>query len=205
MWVPGRRCSRGSRARPASQVPESQLIRLGGPHHVFASRRFDRSGAARRAYASAMTLTGHRDGDAASYLEIAQAIADQVSPAAIDIDLEQLFRRLVFNVMVSNRDDHLRNHGFLRERNGWRLSPAFDMNPNPERFEHSLALDDRASAPDLAVALSTHPFYRLREDRAQAIAAEIRASVAEWSVVARSVGIDAHDIARMAPAFALAG
>jgi serine/threonine-protein kinase HipA len=192
-------------ARSAGIVmPDSNLIRLGGPHHVFASRRFDRSGAARRAYASAMTLTGHRDGDAASYLEIAQAIADHVSPAAIASDLEQLFRRLVFNVMVSNRDDHLRNHGFLREPHGWRLSPAFDINPNPEKFEHSLSLDDRASAPDLAVALSTHPFYRLREERAHAIADGIRETVAAWPAVARAIGVGAHDIAMMAPAFALA-
>ena len=187
------------------EMPESRLIRLGGPHHVFASRRFDRSGQRRRAYASAVTLTGHRDGDAASYLEIAQAIADHVSPAAIDGDLAQLFRRLVFNVMVSNRDDHLRNHGFLRERGGWRLSPAFDINPNPERFEHSLGLDDRASAPDLTVALSTHPFYRLTEAAAAAIAAEVRGSVAQWRVVARAVDIPATEITQMSPAFALAG
>ena len=187
------------------EMPESRLIRLGGPHHVFAARRFDRSGPRRRAYASAVTLTGHRDGDAASYLEIAQAIADHVSPAAIDGDLAQLFRRLVFNVMVSNRDDHLRNHGFLRERGGWRLSPAFDINPNPERFVHSLALDDRASAPDLTVALSTHPFYRLTEAAAAAIAAEVRGSVAQWRVVARAVDIPATEITQMSPAFALAG
>ncbi|MCY7417938.1 MAG: HipA domain-containing protein, partial [Chloroflexi bacterium] len=187
------------------QMPGSSLLRLGGPHHVFTTRRFDRSGGKRRAYVSAMTLTGHRDGDAASYLEVAQAIAARVSPAAIDADLEQLFRRLMFNVMVSNRDDHLRNHGFLRERGGWRLSPAFDINPNPEQFEHSLALDDRATAPDLAVAVSTHPFYRLSEYRAEAIAAEIRRSVTEWRSVARSVAIGATEIALMAPAFALAG
>ena len=151
-----------------------------------------------------MTLTGHHAGDAASYLEIAQAIADRVSPAAIDADLAQLFRRMVFNVMVSNRDDHLRNHGFLRERHGWRLSPAFDVNPNPEKFEHSLALDDRASAPDLAVALSTYPFYRLREGTAMEVADEIRRSVADWRAVARDLGIAATEIAQMAPAFALA-
>jgi len=193
------------------RMPDSRLLRLGGPHHVFTTRRFDRSGGTRRAYASAMTLTGHRDGDAASYLEIAQAIADRVSPAAIDADLEQLFRRLVFSVMVSNRDDHLRNHGFLREHGGWRLSPAFDINPNPERFEHSLALDDRATAPDLAVAISTHPFYRLSEGRAETITTEIRRSVSDWRNIARSVGngaadgISAAEITLMAPAFALAG
>ena len=161
-------------------MPESSLIRLGGPHHVFASRRFDRSGSGRRLYASAMTLDrpsrrrcGELPGGRPGHRGPRRA------RAAIDADLEQLFRRLVFNVMVSNRDDHLRNHGFLREPPGWRLSPAFDINPNPERFEHSLALDDRASAPDLGVALSTHPFYRLDADRAACHRRQVRASVSD--------------------------
>lgn len=194
------RCARAA----GIEVAESRTILLGGPHHVFASRRFDRADDGRRAYASAMTLTGHRDGDEASYLEMAQAIADHASPAAIDTDLEQLFRRVLFNVMASNRDDHLRNHGFLREHTGWRLAPAFDMNPNPERFGHSLAIDDRSNAPDLAVVLETHPFYRLRRNRAVGIAAEVRRSVGGWATVAREVGIGSTEIGRMAPAFALA-
>ena len=81
------------------------------------------------------------------------AIADYGDPASIATDLEQLLRRAMFNVMVGNRDDHLRNHGFLFSRGGWRLAPAFDMNPSPEAAEHALALDDRSHQPDLTVAV----------------------------------------------------
>ncbi len=77
-----------------------------------------------------MTLAGRHDHEDASYLDIARAIAELGAPAAIEEDLHQLFRRVVFNVMTANRDDHLRNHGFLRTAEGWRLAPAFDVNPS---------------------------------------------------------------------------
>ena len=93
-------------------------------------------------YASAMTLLEREDGATnAGYLDIAEFIVNHGAQGYIGADLEQLFRRVAFNVLVGNRDDHLRNHGFIREPSGWRLSPAFDMNPNPNKIEHALTID----------------------------------------------------------------
>src|SRR5206468_2633310 len=95
-----------------------------------------------------------RDGDAgASYIDLAELITNQGAPKHIEEDLEQLFRRVVFNVLVGNRDDHLRNHGFIRESGGWRLSPTYDVNPTPNRFEHTLSLDGVTSSPNIEAVL----------------------------------------------------
>jgi serine/threonine-protein kinase HipA len=106
-------------------VPRADLLELAEGHRTFTAQRFDRTSGGRRLYASAMTLVGVRDNEPASYPEIAEAIAQFGSGDrdAIDHDLEQLFRRAVFNVITANRDDHLRNHGFLGDPRGWRLSP----------------------------------------------------------------------------------
>lgn len=188
-------------ARAGIVVAEHRLIGLGGEHRTFAARRFDRTADGRRAYASAMTLAGKRDGEQASYLEIALAIADHVEPEAIESDLDQLFRRVAFNVLAANRDDHLRNHGFLRGWAGWRLAPAFDLNPTPRMAEHTLALDDILHIPDIELVRETAPFYRLSRVRAGEIIAETRDTVAGWRDVARSLGIAASEIELMASAF----
>ena len=101
-------------------------------------------------YASAMTLLERRDGEeGASYLDLALFLQDKGAQGHIDEDLEQLYRRVVFNVMVGNRDDHPRNHGFIREASGWRLAPAFDVNPNLAKSEHSLTFDGKSAVPSL--------------------------------------------------------
>lgn len=115
-------------------VPTARLEDLGGGYRSFCVQRFDRSGslhAPRRMVASAMTLAGKQDGDAASYLDIAQILTDQGARGHIDNDLAQLFRRLLFNISIANRDDHLRNHGFLWQGTGWRLTPALTSTPTP--------------------------------------------------------------------------
>ena len=102
----------------------TRLEDLGGGYRSFCVQRFDRSGtlhAPRRMVASAMTLAGKHEGDAGSYLDIAQILTDQGARGHIDRDLAQLFRRLLFNISIANRDDHLRNHGFLWHSRGWRL------------------------------------------------------------------------------------
>ena len=117
------------------RVTDSLSRRFANAHQTFLVKRFDRTGCGRRLhFASAMTLTGRQDGDdastGASYLEIARVLIDH--GAQTDIDLQELWSRIVFNLMVSNTDDHLRNHGFiLVPGKGWRLSPAFDINPVP--------------------------------------------------------------------------
>lgn len=161
-------------------VPEAQCLSLGAKHRTFCVRRFDRRAGSRRVYVSAMTLTGHDDGDAASYLEICEAIAKYGDAAWIVRDLRELYRRIVFSILVSNFDDHLRNHGFLRGSTGWRLAPAFDVNPSPDRNLHALAIDEDDASPDLDLLLSTAQYYRLGEHDARTIEDEVRAVVRRW-------------------------
>ncbi len=185
------------------EVPESRLLGFSGTQHTFCVRRFDRVPGSRRMAASAMTLLRRRDGEAgASYLDLAQLIQDHGAPGAIEADLEQLFRRVVFNVMAGNRDDHLRNHACLRTPGGWRLAPAYDMNPNVEKAAHSLALDARQSFPDLALVAATAPFYRLESRQAGRIIEELHEAVSGWRKRARAMEIPASEIALVAPAFA---
>ena len=182
-------------------VADSERLSLSAVGSIFATRRFDRDSARRHLFASALTLTGKRDGDEASYLDLALAVADYVEPAAIEDDLAQLFRRLVFNIMVGNRDDHLRNHGFLRGPAGWRLAPAFDLNPMPEATEHALAIDDTSHVPDVALAIETRLFYRLAIVRANQIVREVETAAAGWERLALDVGLAADDIEVVRGAF----
>lgn len=182
-------------------VAEHRLLSLGGDQRTFAARRFDRVGTNRRLFASAMTLTGKRDGDEASYLDVAMAVADHGSPGAIADDLEQLFRRVTFNVLVSNRDDHLRNHGFLRTDQGWRLAPAFDLNPTPEKLEHGLAINEAERQADITLVRETAEWYRVRRPRAGQIIDEVRAAVAVWKDRARDLGLSRDEIDLVTPAF----
>jgi serine/threonine-protein kinase HipA len=185
-------------------VPETRLLRLGSTYQTFCARRFDRLGVGRRLYASAMTLVGKRDQEDASYLDMAQAIVMLADPAGIVDDLQQLYRRVVFNVLTANRDDHLRNHGFLRTSRGWRLAPAFDVNPSPEKLEHSLALNDTLRVPDLEIVRETAPFYRLSSALASQIIDEVRYAVARWASAARDAGITRDEVERLATAFEIA-
>lgn len=175
-------------------VPEHRLLDLAGEHRTFVARRFDRAPGTRRLYASAMTMTGKRDREDASYLDIALAIADHGAHARIDEDLAQLFRRVVFNVMTSHRDDHLRNHGFLRTSEGWRLAPAFDLNPVPGKPEHELTLDGSVRHGDLDIVRETAPFYRLSDADVDAIIEEVRAALAAWRFEARGIDVGARDL-----------
>ena len=186
------------------EVPETKLMPLGAAHRTFCAKRFDRRGAERRLYASAMTLAGRRDNENASYLDIARAIVERGDPEAIAVDLEQLFKRLVFNLLTGNRDDHLRNHGFLRTAGGWRLAPAFDVNPSPARQEHSLAIDGAVRVPDLELARSTARHYRLSKKRAEELIAAMSEAVGRWPELARQAGIPGEEIARIGTAFASA-
>lgn len=176
------------------EVPDTRLLRLGGPRHVFAARRFDRLGEGRRLYASGMTLTSRRDHDDSSYLDLALAIAEHGARGHVAPDLAQLFRRVVFNVLTAHRDDHLRNHGFLRSQTGWRLAPAFDLNPVPTLAEHQLAIDDASREPDLALVLRTAPFYRLSAERATAVVREVRDALRGWRKHARALALGDAEI-----------
>ena len=153
-----------------------------------------------------MTLLGYQDGANAqsgvSYLEIANLI--QQKGTQPEQDLEQLWRRIVFSMCLSNTDDHLRNHGFLKSKRGIVLSPAYDLNPNPRATGLSLNVDAHDNRLDLDLARSVLPFFRLDLKRAEDILAEVRRAVNEWRTVARSAGIARKEIEQMEPAFRLA-
>jgi serine/threonine-protein kinase HipA len=137
-------------ANAGVDVAETELLTIVGPERTFATRRFDRTASGRRLYASALTLTGRMDTIGADYIEIAEAIADHGAPDLMRQDLMQLYRRMAFNVLAGNRDDHLRNHGFLRHPGGWRLAPAFDLNPAREMREHATAINGVAANPTVS-------------------------------------------------------
>ena len=190
------------------RVPESLARRFANPRHTFLVKRFDRSAAGRRLhFASAMTLTGRQDGDdastGASYLEIARVLIDH--GARTGPDLRELWSRIVFNLMVSNTDDHLRNHGFiLVPGKGWRLSPAFDMNPVPHADGLTLNIGPSDNAMDLDLALSVAPYFRVAVQDAQAIVAAYGSIVRQWRTLAAQLGISSRGQDAMAPAFRLA-
>jgi len=167
--------------------------------------RFDRQGARRLPFLSAMSMLGARDNEQHSYLEIAYAIAQ--NGASPDKDMRELWRRIVFTVMVSNTDDHLRNHGFIYQRNeGWRLSPAYDINPTPlEIAPHVLttSIDFYDNSASLEIAMNVAKDFRLERQEAQSIISEVASSVKQWRIVASSFGISKKECDRMSSAFIL--
>ena len=164
--------------------------------------RFDRRGGARVGYASAMTMLEASDGDQRSYLEIAEVIEER-SPAAT-AELRQLWRRMAFTILISNTDDHLRNHGFLHERGeSWVLSPAFDLNPNPGPGPKHLStrIDYDSTRVSIDTLMSVAPEFRLDADGALETLAHVTRAVARWRDVAVSQGLQEHDLDMMEPAF----
>lgn len=184
-------------------VAEAKALRLTQRHHTFLTKRFDRIGQSRVHFASAMTLLGHQDGDGsttgASYLELAEIISRW--GAEPKTDLEQLWRRIVFNICVSNTDDHLRNHGFLLSPTGWRLSPAYDMNPIETGTGLKLNISENDNALDLGLALSVAPYFELDDDKANEIIETVKKSVSKWADLAKQLGISASERDLMSRAF----
>ncbi|WP_044873012.1 HipA domain-containing protein [Pseudomonas sp. LFM046] len=189
-------------------VAPAQARKFASDHHCFMVRRFDRTDAGRRLhFASAMTLTGHSDGDDAStgvsYLELAEVLMNQGSQP--NKDLRELWSRIVFNILVSNTDDHLRNHGFiLMPGNGWKLSPAYDMNPVSHADGLKLNITDADNALDLELAREVAGYFRVNLREADEIIEEFREIVGQWRTLAGGVGLSAREQDRMADAFRLA-
>lgn len=179
-------------------VPEARLEKLSDQYGTFCSARFDRIDDGRRMYASAMTLLERQDGEVgASYLDLAEFISDHGAKGHINEDLAQLFRRVLFNILVGNRDDHLRNHGFIREPSGWRLSPAFDINPNAAKQTHALAIDSKNAEPDIRVAMEQVSLFRLDKEAATSILDEVRNAIANWRTEARKLHLPSVEVQRM--------
>jgi serine/threonine-protein kinase HipA len=194
------------------RVPASLARRFAGSqqsaHHTFLVKRFDRTASGQRLhFASAMTLIGRKDGDdastGASYLELARVLIDH--GAQTDTDLQELWSRIVFNMLVSNTDDHLRNHGFLlAPGKGWRLSAAYDMNPVPDSYGLRLNVSETDNAQDLDLALAVAPYFRVKTKNANAIIERSQTIVRQWPKIATSLQIPAREQQRMASAFKLA-
>jgi len=189
-------------ARVGIEVPASELRRFSGKYHTFCVQRFDRSGARRRFYASAMALLRKDQSEGTSYLELAEFLHARGAKDHIEADLEQLFRRVAFNVAIGNRDDHLRNHGFLLTPTGWRLAPAFDLNPNTERADHVLNIDESDNRPSLATVIETSEWYVGSKDRGRVIVTEVLHETRKWRQAAQALKIARGDIELTATAFA---
>jgi serine/threonine-protein kinase HipA len=187
--------------RAAVEVPAHELLSIAG-RPVLVVRRFDRAAARRVGYVSAMTMLGARDGEQGSYLEIAQAIEERSAHAARD--LRELWRRIVLTVLISNTDDHLRNHGFLRtSSSGWSLAPAFDLNPDPEGETKHLrtAIDERSTLASIRTALEVAGFFGLSEREARTVLDEVLDATESWRDIAAGWGLSSREIERLTPAF----
>jgi len=170
--------------------------------NVLLLRRFDRRGNARLPFLSAMSLLNAEDNEQHSYMEIADALRQHGAKA--DEDCAQLWRRIVFSILVSNTDDHLRNHGFLYEARGWRLSPAYDLNPMPVDIKPRVlttAIDEADGTASLYLAYGVAPHFGIKPDKAKSIVREVGQAVAQWRKTATATGLSNKEIDRMASAF----
>jgi len=189
-------------SRAGISVPETRALRLGGnPHTTFLARRFDRTADGhRRAFVSAMTLLQRVDGEAGgSYLELVDLLQSQgVNTRA---DCAELFRRVVFSILIHNTDDHLRNHGFFISSKGIALSPAFDINPSIHRTDLTLAINETETACDPGIAMHAYSDYGLSSAEAADIVNKVRAAVTNWRDDARQLKIPRGEQELMAAAF----
>ena len=185
-------------------VPESKLEHFSKNGSTFLVKRFDRVGSRRIHFSSAMTMLGKTDGagakDGTGYLDMVSFIkSNGASPKE---DLIELWKRVVFNMAVSNTDDHLRNHGFLLVSNGWRLSPLYDVNPVEEGDELALNVSEEDNRISIELAIKTAHYYGIKEADARKIANDILTTVRDnWERIAKQCGLSRTDIEDKRPAF----
>lgn len=187
--------------RAGIPVPDWRIVQVEGRSALLLSR-FDREDAARIPFLSAMSILAAKDNEQHSYLEIMDALRQH--GARPEEDARQLWRRIVFNILISNTDDHLRNHGFLYHAGGWQLSPAYDLNPTPTDIKSrylSLAIDETDTAAALPLALEVAPRFGLKAEEAGKIAAEVAHATSGWRDRAAALGLMGKEIARMESAF----
>lgn len=174
------------------EMAECKAQKFSSDYYTFLTKRFDRNDNGERIhFASAMTLLGYKDGqdhtDGASYLELVEFI--QSNGANVKKDLEQLWRRIVFSICVTNTDDHLRNHGFLLTNTGWVLSPAYDINPIETGTGLKLNISDEDNSLDVNLALEVAEYFRLSKKRANEILEEVLQAVRQWRDIANKYGL----------------
>jgi serine/threonine-protein kinase HipA len=173
-------------------------------HHSFLSRRFDRvTGGRRIHFASAMTLLGYTDGadftSGVSYLELAEYIIRY--GANVDDDLEELWRRIVLNIYISNTDDHLRNHGFLLIDQGWTLSPVYDVNPFADGAGLTLNISEDDNSLDIELVRSVISYFRISKEKAEAIIKQVKKAASGWRKIAGQFGLAKREQDMMEGAF----
>lgn len=185
------------------EMAESVVQRLADSSHTFFTKRFDRQHGERIHFASAMTMTGNSEEtikDApSSYLDLVEFI--QYSGANSEKDLHQLWRRIVFNIAISNTDDHLRNHGFILTADGWHLSPAFDINPSIDKAGLALNIDSENNALDFDLAMRVGDYFQLTKNQMNQILDQVLLVVGTWQATAKSLGISRVEQELMEAAF----
>jgi serine/threonine-protein kinase HipA len=192
--------------RSGINMSESMIQKFSGNQYTFLTKRFDRTPNQERIhFASAMTLLGRVDGDnfqsGVSYLDIVGFIIQTGDKDFIASDLEELWRRIVFSICVKNTDDHLRNHGFILGENGWRLSPAYDINAVPTGTGLSLNISDEDNSLDLELALDVAEFFRLNPLEAKEIIKQVQQNVSNWRLIATNYGLSRREQDLMSFAF----
>jgi len=182
-------------------IADGLVKKFNSKHHTFLSKRFDRvKGNGRIHFASAMTLLGYSDGaEGVSYLNLAEFIMQ--NGANVKDDLEELWRRIVFNISVKNTDDHLRNHGFLLTPQGWMLSPAFDINPVYHGRGLTLNISETDNSLDVDLASSIAKYFRVSGNKAATIISKVQQAASTWQKVAKAYKIPAGEQDLMAQAF----
>lgn len=185
-------------------VPESKLEKFSKDGSTFLVKRFDRDGKRRIHFASAMTMLGKSDGasadDGSSYIDIVEFIKSY--GAYPKEDLLELFKRIVFNMAVSNTDDHLRNHGFILAEKGWKLSPLYDVNPVPYGDTLALNVDSYDNSISIELAVEAAEYFDIKINDAESITEEILCVVRnDWEPLATKYGINREQVEEMRPAF----
>lgn len=187
-------------------VPESRLESFSKLGSTFLTKRFDREGSQRKHFSSAMTMLGKIDGasaeDGSGYLDIVSFL--KANGAAPKEDIEELWKRIVFSMAITNTDDHLRNHGFILQKNGWRLSPLYDVNPCAYGDTLALNVNEYSNEISLELAIEASDYYGLTKEQAERIAAECIETVkCNWEKLAAKNGLSRGAIEYMRPAFSL--
>ena len=170
---------------------QTKVLTTGEKYHTLLSRRFDRTQEGKRIhFASAMTLLGLEDGDNATnghgYLDIVDFILQNCTD--VECNLQELYRRVAFNICIGNSDDHFRNHGFLLTAKGWTLSPAYDMNPTLNEYQ-SLLINSYTNKSDLNELLNSCEEYMIQKNIAQQIIGEVLVAVKDWQILATQLGV----------------
>lgn len=180
-----------------------RIEKIAGNYNTFFTKRFDREKGERIHFASAMTMTGNNEDtirdNTASYLDLAEFISNYGTN--IEENLHQLWRRIIFNIAISNTDDHLRNHGFILTDEGWILSPAYDLNPSIDKDGLALNIDTDNNALNFELAKTVGEYFRLDEEHMNAIINEVLESVSQWKKIAKEIGIPRSEQELMEKAF----